>query len=198
MIENIKEQGLSSPHVFEAMLKVPREEFLDERYRDSAYEDEPLPIGFGQTISQPFTVAYMTDLLKLTGDKKVLEIGTGSGYQAAILSLLAKKVFTIERIEELANRAQERFERLGYKNITVKVGSGEKGWGEHAPYDAIIVTAGVEEVPQALMDQLSDGGILVVPRGKGEDKIMTTYKRMGDKIIEKKHGLFHFVPFIKE
>src|SRR3989337_2752329 len=143
MVREIREKySLDSLGVFSAMLQVPREEFVAKKYRDIAYSDGPVPIGHGQTISQPYTVAFMTNLLDLKGDEKVLEIGTGSGYQAAILSLLAEKVYTIERISQLGGEAEERLGRLGYTNVKVKLGSGELGWKEKAPFDAILITAG--------------------------------------------------------
>lgn len=193
-----RKYSLSAPRVFSAMLKVPRQEFVPEEYKNSAYEDGPISIGWGQTISQPYTVAFMTNLLGLKGNEKVLEIGTGSGYQAAILSLLAKKVYTIEIIPELAARARETLERLGYKNIEVRQGSGEWGWVEEASFDAIIITAGIEEVPQALLDQLKDGGILVAPVGVGPDKVMTKFLKNKYRIKKKEFGIFHFVPFVEE
>lgn len=203
MVEEIRDKyGLNSPPVLSTMLQVPREEFVPKRYKDIAYEDAPVSIGYGQTISQPYTVAYMTDLLGLKGKEKVLEIGTGSGYQAAILSLLAEKVFTIERIDALAREARKRLKRLEYKNVEVKSGSGEVGWKEKAPFDAILVTAGVEWVPEELFRQLKDGGVLVIPVGKGIDKAMTRYKKLKDsktpKLKKEKFGIFHFVPFIGE
>ena len=144
--------GLDAPRVFSAMLKVPRERFVGEGRRYMAYSDAALPIGFGQTISQPYTVAFMTNLLALKGKEKVLEIGTGSGYQAAILSLLAKEVYTIERIPGLARQAGKTLKKLGLTNIKVRTGQGELGWKDFVPYDAILVTAGVEEVPKGLFD----------------------------------------------
>jgi len=199
--------GLSAPRVFSAMLKVPREEFMPKEHRDSAYYDGPISIGWGQTISQPYTVAFMTNLLGLKGDEKVLEIGTGSGYQTAILSCLAKKVFTIEIIPELVTKAKETLKRLGYKNIEFRIGSGEWGWREEAPFDAIIVTAGVEKEPQGVLDQLKDGGVLVAPVGNGADKVMTRCKKLNNKVgysdsknqklKKEKFGIFHFVPFIE-
>lgn len=198
MIEEIRiRYRLSNPQVFSAMLKVPREEFVTPENKDVAYSDAALSIGHGQTISQPYTVAFMTDLLQLTGNEKVLEIGTGSGYQAAILSLLADKVFTVERIKPLADSARERLEKLGYTNVEVKVAQGEEGWQEEAPFDAIILTAGVEEVPQTLFDQLKDGGILVAPVGEGADKKMTKFIKKKGKISRKEYGIFHFVPFVE-
>lgn len=198
MVWEIKTKyGLDSPRVFSAMLQIPREKFAPKNYGDLAYEDRPVPIGGGQTMSQPYTVAFMTDLLNLQGDEKVLEIGTGSGYQAAVLSLLAKEVYTIEIIEELAEKAKEHLKKLGFKNVKVRMGTGEKGWPEKALFEAILVTAGIEEeVPKALFEQLKAGGILVAPVG-GHDKMMTKFtKKKNGKIAEEKHGIFHFVPFI--
>lgn len=199
MILDIKEKyNLDAPKVFSAMLSVPREEFVLSEYQDVAYSDAALSIGHGQTISQPYTVAFMTNLLELTGHERVLEIGTGSGYQAAILSQLADRVFTIERIEPLADSAQERLEKLGYTNVEVKAGQGEEGWKENAPFGAIILTAGVDEVPKTLFDQLKEGGVLVAPVGIGPDKKMTKFIKKKGKISQKQYGIFHFVPFVEE
>lgn len=198
MIEEIRiRYRLNAPQVFSVMLTVPREEFVLPEYKDVAYSDAALSIGHGQTISQPYTVAFMTNLLELSKDAKVLEIGTGSGYQAAILSQLADKVFTIERIEPLADSARERLEKLGYTNVEVKAGQGEKGWKENAPFDAIILTAGVEIVPKILFDQLKEGGVVVAPVGIGPDKKMTKFIKKKGKISKKEYGIFHFVPFIE-
>jgi len=197
MIEEIRGvYRLNSPKVVVAMLSVPREEFVSPEDKEIAYEDEPLHIGFGQTISQPYTVAFMTHLLNLKGKERVLEIGTGSGYQAALLSILAKKVYSVERIKALAQSAKERLRRLGYKNVLVKYGQGERGWKEKAPFDAILITAGMEKVPRILFNQLGEGGILVAPVGKGEDKKMTKYFKKGNKITNKEYGTFYFVPFV--
>ena len=199
MIEEMRiRYRLNASQVFSAMLKVPREKFVLPEYQDVAYSDAALSIGYGQTISQPYTVAYMTNLLELSKDTKVLEIGTGSGYQAAILSQLADKVFTIERIEPLADSAQERLEKLGYTNVKVKAGQGEEGWKEEAPFDAIILTAGVGKVPKTLFDQLKEGGVLVAPVGIGPDKKMTKFIKRKGEIKKKEYGIFHFVPFIEE
>jgi protein-L-isoaspartate(D-aspartate) O-methyltransferase len=146
-----------------AMAKVPREAFVAPTQENSAYINAPLPIGHGQTISQPFIVAIMTELLDLEPDDVVLEIGTGSGYQAAVLAELAKQVYSIETIPELAERARERLARHGYRNVAVKTGDGAKGWAEHAPFDAIIVTAAAAEIPPALLAQLKPGGRMVIP-----------------------------------
>lgn len=199
MIREIKRRySFNSPRVFAAMLRVPREKFVSPQYQSQAYEDCPISIGYGQTISQPYTVAFMTDLLQLKGQEKVLEIGTGSGYQAAVLALLAKKVYSVEIIPELANQARERLKRLGYQNVEVRIARGEIGWKQKAPFDAILVTAGMESVPKALFEQLKEGGVLVAPVGKGVDKEMTRYsKKSKSKFKEEKFGIFHFVPFVE-
>jgi len=158
-------RGVSDERVLEAMRTVPRHEFVPERYRARAYTDTPLPIGHEQTISQPFIVAIMTELAGVGPEDRVLEIGTGSGYQAAVLSVLAKDVYSIEILKPLADSAAERLGRLGYDNVTVKAGDGYRGWKEHAPFDAVIVTAAPDHVPQPLVDQLKVGGRLVIPVG---------------------------------
>jgi protein-L-isoaspartate(D-aspartate) O-methyltransferase len=199
MIKKIKDvYGLDAPKVFAAMRKVPREEFVTRK--DIAYQDCPVPIGHGQTMSQPFTVAFMTNLLNLEDKERVLEIGTGSGYQAAVLSHLAKEVYTIEIIDDLAEEARKQLERLGYKNVRVKSGQGSEGWEEKAPFDAIMITAGVKrKVPKTLLDQLKEGGVLVAPVGFGSDKEMTKFiKKEDGKFKQEKHGIFHFVPFVEK
>ena len=192
--------GLDAPEVFSAMLQVPREKFAPSVYKHLAYKDGPVPIGHGQTMSQPYTVAFMTNLLDLKGDEKVLEIGTGSGYQAAVLSHLAKEVYSLEVLESLAKRAKKRLKELGYKNVSVRVGSGEWGWPARAPFEAILITAGLEEdVPPALFEQLKKGGVLVAPVGRGENKEMTEFiKLKSGKVKKEEHGIFRFVPFIEE
>jgi protein-L-isoaspartate(D-aspartate) O-methyltransferase len=204
MVYEIKKRySLESSDVLSVMLQVPRHKFVSEKYKDIAYRDSPVPIGQGQTMSQPYTVAFMTQLLDLTGKERVLEIGTGSGYQAAILSKLAGQVYTMEIVPELAKKAERTLKMLGFKNVHVKSSSGEWGWEEHAPYEAIMVTAGVEgEVPEELFDQLKEGGVLVAPVGKGHDKKMTKFtkiKKQGKEEIRKEEfGTFHFVPFVEE
>jgi len=153
------------PKVKTALLTIPRDKFVPESYIDSAFYNAPLPIGHGQTISQPYIVAIMTDLLELESDDVVLEIGTGSGYQAAILSQLCRQVYTIEYVPALADMAKSHFEKLGYNNIECKVDNGYDGWPEHAPYDAIIVTAAAKEIPEPLIEQLKPGGRMVIPVG---------------------------------
>ncbi|MBU0998290.1 protein-L-isoaspartate(D-aspartate) O-methyltransferase [Patescibacteria group bacterium] len=197
MIRDIEKiYNLHSPKVIEVLNKIPREEFVPEKDKHLAYEDTAISIGEGQTISQPYTVAFMTHLLDLKGNEKVLEIGTGSGYQAAVLSFLAKEVFTIERIKSLAKKASKTFKKLGFKNIYTKVGQGEEGWEEKSPFDAIIITANTKKVPKTLFDQLKVGGRLVVPMGKDSKGEMTKYIKTKKKITKKEYGIYYFVPLI--
>lgn len=197
MVERqIKARGVSDPRVLEAMRRVPRHLFVPEPSRAKAYEDMPLPAGEGQTISQPYMVAWMTELLRLQGDETVLEIGTGTGYQAAVLGVLARKVYTMERLEPLASTARERLERLGLKNVEVVVGDGSKGLPEHAPYRGIIVTAGSPQVPQALVEQLEDGGRLVIPVGSSSMQMLTVVEKHGDEVVSSEEGSCVFVPLV--
>jgi protein-L-isoaspartate(D-aspartate) O-methyltransferase len=161
----IQARDVSDPEVLRAMRTVPRHLFVEKKYRNSAYADRPLPIGHGQTISQPYIVAYMTEQLKLESGDKVLEIGTGSGYQAAVLSQITSNVYTIEIIEELADTAEKRFERLGLDQIRTKTGDGYYGWQQYAPFDAVIVTAAAGHVPPPLVKQLEPGGVIIIPVG---------------------------------
>jgi protein-L-isoaspartate(D-aspartate) O-methyltransferase len=180
MVETqIKARGVKDPRVISALLKVERHRFVLEEYLNSAYADQPLPIGEGQTISQPYIVALMTELLELKENEKVLEIGTGSGYQAAILAELAKEVYSIEIIESLANTAKKRLSELGYQNINVKAGDGYLGWPEAAPFDAIIITAAPDHIPKPLLDQLKEGGRMVVPVGTYAQELKKIVKRSG-------------------
>ncbi|MFQ5951826.1 MAG: protein-L-isoaspartate(D-aspartate) O-methyltransferase [Candidatus Omnitrophota bacterium] len=166
MVEyQIEGRGVTDKNVLRAMMEVRRHLFVPRNLKDAAYEDTPLPIGYGQTISQPYIVAYMTEAAELAPDDRVLEIGTGSGYQAAVLSKIVKKVYTIEIIKELADSAASRLKRLGYDNVNVKWGDGYKGWPEHAPFDAIVVTAAPPEIPEELIGQLKIDGRMVVPVG---------------------------------
>ena len=158
-------RGIKDQRVLAAMAKVPREEFVTTESRAASYEDGPLPIGYAQTISQPYMVAFMTEQLRLKPSDRVLEVGTGSGYQAAILADLVSEVYSIEIIEPLAKNAETTLQRLGYKNVHLKIGDGYKGWPETAPFDAIIVTCAPDKVPQSLVDQLKDGGRMVIPVG---------------------------------
>ena len=166
MVERqLRARGVRDPGVLHAMSYVPRHEFVPFAWRQIAYGDHPVPIGFGQTISQPLMVATMCEVARLVGNERVLEVGTGSGYGAAVLSLLASQVHTVERITELADEARDRLSALGYTNVTVHSAKGELGWPEAGPYDAILVTAGAKSLPQPFLDQLSAGGRIVIPIG---------------------------------
>lgn len=197
MVEKtIVARGVSDPDVLRAMRTVPRHLFVPEAYRDQAYEDHPLPIGYGQTISQPYIVAWMTELLELQPGDKVLEIGTGSGYQAAVLAELGYvDVYTIEIIPELASQAAERLRRLEYTQVHVRQGDGYYGWPEAAPFDAIIVTAAPDHLPQPLVQQLKDGGRLVIPIGPpGGYQTLWKFVKRGDKLEAYNLGGVIFVP----
>jgi len=198
MVSNqIAARGVSDKLVLAAMREVRRHEFVPEHWKSHAYEDNPLPIGEDQTISQPYIVALMTELLELKGEEKVLEIGTGSGYQAAVLAEIVDEVYTIEIVEPLAISAEERLRRLGYKNITVKFGDGYKGWDEHAPFDGVIVTAAPDHVPQPLVDQLKVGGRMVIPVGSLFQELKLLVKTE-DGIEEKSVLPVRFVPMTGE
>ncbi len=191
--EQIVARGIIDSNVINVMLKVERHKFVPKEYERYAYTDGPLPIGEGQTISQPYIVALMTQVLELKGSERVLEIGTGSGYQAAILSLLVKEVYTIEIIPALANSAQQRLESLGYKNVYVKCGDGFLGWPEKAPFDGIIITCAAPRVPEPLIEQLAEGGRLVMP--EGEDwQMLVLYKKIGGGLQKKELIPVLFVP----
>ncbi len=163
--DQLRARDIRSARVLDAMLAVPRHLFVPERERAEAYSDSPLPIGYDQTISQPYIVAFMTQALDIAPEHRVLEIGTGSGYQAAVLGTLAKEVFTIEIVPPLAERARETLSALGYRNVQIRTGNGYLGWPEHAPYDRIMVTAAPEDVPAALLQQLKVGGLMAIPVG---------------------------------
>jgi protein-L-isoaspartate(D-aspartate) O-methyltransferase len=180
MVETqIKARGVKDPRVLSAMLKVERHLFVPKDLHSSAYTDQPLPIGEGQTISQPYIVAIMTELLELKGEEKVLEIGTGSGYQAAILAELVKEVYTIEIVETLAASAKRLLLQMGYQNIMVKAGDGYLGWPDVAPFDAIVVTAAPDHIPKPLLEQLKEGGRMVVPVGTYSQVLKKIVKRSG-------------------
>jgi len=193
--EQIEKRGIREEKVLKAMEKVPRHLFVPESYRIHSYEDHPLPIGEEQTISQPFIVAYMTELLELDESCTVLEIGTGSGYQSAILAEIAKEVYTVELIESLSLKAQEVLSSLGYKNIKFLIGDGTYGWKEFSPYERIIVTAASPTIPPALIEQLSNNGILVIPVGTYSQEIVRIRKR-DEKIDEEILIPVRFVPLI--
>ena len=191
-------RGITNGRVLAAMGKVPRHEFVPDEYRSEAYADSPLPIGYGQTISQPYIVAFMTEQLDPKPTDRVLEIGTGSGYQAAILAELVAEVYTIEIVEPLAKRAEQDLKRLGYKNVKVRVGDGYKGWPDAAPFDAIIVTCAPESVPQPLIDQLKDGGRMIIPIGPIWDQELVLLHKQAGKL--EKHAVLpvRFVPMTGE
>ena len=190
--------GITNARVLAAMGKVPRHEFVPAELRNRAYDDGPLPIGHGQTISQPFIVAFMTEQLDPKPTDRVLEIGTGSGYQAAVLAELAGEVYTIEIIEPLAQRAEADLKRLGYTNIRVRAGDGCQGWPEAAPFDAIIVTCAPEKVPQPLIEQLKDDGRLIIPIGEiGDQKLVLLHKR-GQRLEQTAVLPVRFVPMTGE
>jgi protein-L-isoaspartate(D-aspartate) O-methyltransferase len=178
--EQVAARGVTDPRVLAAMRRVPRHLFLEQALRDQAYGDHPLPIGEGQTISQPFIVGKMTELLALTGREKVLEVGTGCGYQAAVLAELAARVCTIERLPRLAGRARETLEMLGYTNVWVRTANGTLGWPDEAPFDRILVAAGGPTVPPPLFEQLAEGGRLVMPVGDASSQVL--------EIVEKVNG----------
>ena len=192
-------RGIRDKRVIDAMKKVPRHLFLDEALWPQAYEDHPLPIGEKQTISQPYIVALMTELLQLTGKEKVLEIGSGSGFQTAVLAELAEQVCTIERIPAIAKRARRIFDVLKYKNIIITIGDGTLGWKEHSPYDGIIVTAAAPNAPQPLLEQLNIMGRLVIPIGNEFSQDLIVYTREdADNYSEENHGGCRFVKLIGE
>jgi protein-L-isoaspartate(D-aspartate) O-methyltransferase len=194
--EQLAGRGIKSENVLEAMRRVPRHLFVEEGLLGQAYSDWPLPIGEGQTISQPFMVAYMTEALRLRGREKVLEIGTGSGYQAAVLSLLSEKVFSIERIPALAARARKLLDELNYSNVAVKVGDGTLGWPEEAPFDGIIVTAAAPETPPPYIQQLAEGGRLVIPVGGKYLQELIRVTKIKGRFIKESLGGCRFVKLV--
>ncbi len=197
--QTIENRGVKNKAVLQSMKTVPRHLFVPEKNISGAYEDRPMPIGYGQTISQPFIVAYMTEVVDPKPHQKVLEIGTGSGYQAAVLSGLVKEVYTLEIIPELGNAAAAKLGKLGYKNVAVKIQDGYFGWAAHAPYDAIIVTAAAEYIPPALIEQLRDGGKIVIPIGSPfMNQMLMLVEKKGKKITTKSLMPVVFVPFTRK
>ena len=187
-------RGITNARVLAVMGQVPRHEFVPERQRAQAYDDHPLPIGYGQTISQPFIVAFMTEQLEPKPTDRVLEIGTGSGYQAAVLSELVARVYTIEIVDGLATRAAADLKRLGYTNVQVRAGDGYKGWPEAAPFDAIMVTCAPERVPQPLVEQLKDGGRIIIPVGPLWNQELVLLRKHGGKLEQHAVLPVRFVP----
>jgi len=196
--EQLKARGISDERVLNAMNKVPREEFVPPDSRAGSYEDGPLPIGYGQTISQPYIVAFMTEQLRLKPSDRVLEIGTGSGYQAAILAELMSEVYSIEIVEPLAKNAEATLQRLGYENVHVKTGDGYKGWPEAAPFDAIIVTCAPDKVPQPLVDQLKDDGRMVIPVGDRFAQELYLLEKKNGQLKQSATLPVRFVPMARE
>ena len=192
----IQSRDVDDPNVLTAMRTVPRHVFVRQRDASRAYADRPIPIGLGQTISQPYIVGYMTDALKLGPNHKVLEVGTGSGYQAAVCAEIARQVYTIEIIEELASSAKERLKELGYGNVIVKAGDGYFGWPEHGPFDAVIITAAAGLVPPPLIEQLKPGGRMILPLGSpyGSQTLVLITKTQDEKVTSKKLLPVRFVP----
>jgi protein-L-isoaspartate(D-aspartate) O-methyltransferase len=199
MVKKLSEQGIRNPDVLKAMKLIPRERFVEEALRGKAYSDAALPIGEGQTISQPWVVARMTELTSPTGEGKILEIGSGSGYQAAVLSQLFELVYSVERIANFSHRARQTIRALDIENVHFKIFDGSYGWSEFAPYRAIVVTAAVPEVPAPLVEQLEEGGKLVMPlvNGEGSDEqtLVRVIKRRSGLLTEK-HGPCRFVPLV--
>jgi len=195
--EQIRVRGVSDEIVIQAILEVPRHRFVSNEQQAFAYEDRPLPIGYGQTISQPYIVAFMIEALKITSAHKVLEIGTGSGYAAAVLSRAAAEVYSIETLVPLAEKAKTTIQDLGYTNIHLRTGDGTKGWPDAAPFDGILVSAGAPVVPESLVGQLAPGGRLVIPVGNRIDQSLLRITRMPDgKLLEEDLAIVRFVPLI--
>jgi protein-L-isoaspartate(D-aspartate) O-methyltransferase len=196
--QQLKPRGIKDERVLAAMAKVPREEFVPADERADAYEDGPLPIGYDQTISQPYIVAFMTEQLQPKPDDRVLEVGTGSGYQAAVLAELVTDVYTIEIVEPLAKTAEATLQRLGYKRVHLKVGDGYQGWPEEAPFDAIIVTCAPDKVPQPLIDQLKDGGRMIIPVGERFAQQLYLLEKKNGQLKESATLPVRFVPMLRE
>lgn len=195
----IADRGVEDPAVLDAMRSVPRHRFVDASQVRNAYEDRPLPIGFGQTISQPYIVAYMTELLQPDSSDRVLEVGTGSGFQAAVLAEIVDDVYTVEIIPELAQTATRRLQDIGYSNVHVRDADGYFGWEEHAPYDAILVTAAAEHIPPPLIDQLRDGGRMVIPVGSPfRTQTLMLVEKDGESISTRSLAPVRFVPFTRD
>lgn len=197
LVEQIREKGIEDERVLEAINKIPRHLFLDSSFLEFAYQDKPFPIGSGQTISQPYTVAFQSELCEIKAGHKVLEIGTGSGYQACVLEEIGAKVFTIERQKKLFSRSKQFLAELGYK-AKVFYGDGYKGLPAFAPFDRILITAGAPELPENLGKQLKPGGMIIVPLGRGEVQVMARFVKEEDGSLRKEdHGTFRFVPLLK-
>jgi protein-L-isoaspartate(D-aspartate) O-methyltransferase len=197
LLQRLRETGIRDAAVLEAMGRVPRHLFMDEALASRAYEDTALPIGHGQTISQPYTVARMTELLFADGARRVLEIGTGSGYQTAVLCALAHEVYSVERIEPLHKSARRCLQELGYRNFRLKLSDGNDGWPEYAPYDGILVTAAAAEVPAALLAQLAPGGRLLIPVGNAARQELLSIRQTAEGVVREQMELVNFVPLVQ-
>ena len=196
LVATIKSKGITNERVIDAVGKIPRHLFLDKAFEEWAYKDQAFPIGQGQTISQPYTVAYQTELIDPQPEDKILEIGTGSGYQACVLALLSKKVYSIERQKALFDNTNAFLKSIGFERIRTLYADGYLGAPRFAPFDKILITAGATRVPEKLLEQLKIGGIMVIPLGSGDDKTMTRITRVGeDEYKTERFGLFRFVPF---
>ncbi len=195
--EQIRARGVRDQRVLDALVRVPREQFIPDDQRGGAHQDRPIPIGYGQTISQPYIVGYMTEALRLEPSHRVLEIGTGCGYQTAVLAELADEVYSIELIAALAERARRTLDSLGYANVHVRVGDGHAGWPEHAPFDRILAAAAPPEIPPALLDQLADGGILAIPVGVDDQELRVLQKHK-DRLELLSTLAVRFVPMIRK
>ncbi len=196
LIERLREKGIRSEPVLEVLRRTPRHLFVDEALSSRAYEDTALPIGFNQTISQPYIVARMTEVLLATQPQKVLEVGTGSGYQAAVLAQLVPKVYTVERILAMVPLARQRFRELGLRNVSLKQSDGTWGWPQQAPFDAILVAAAPAEIPPALLEQLIDGGRMVIPVGAGNSQTLVVITRRGNRFERENLEPVSFVPLV--
>ena len=199
LLRELQERGIRNPAVLEALRRVPRENFVQEALAGEAYRDSALPIGERQTISQPYIVARMSELAEPDGRGRVLEIGTGSGYQAAVLSHLFERVYSVERIAALSQKALATLRELGCENVHLKIFDGSYGWSEFAPYRAILVTAAAPDAPRPLVEQLEQGGQLIVPIGRGgpeDDQVLARFTKRGDEVVREDHGRCRFVPLV--
>ena len=196
--EQLESRDISDPEVLAAFRSVRRHLFVPEEYRTYAYADRPLPIGHDQTISQPYIVAFMTEALNLEAGEKVLEVGTGSGYQAAILAEICREVYTVEIIEELGDSARRLLNELGYDHVHVRIGDGYAGWEEHAPYDAIVVTCAPTDIPPALKEQLAEGGRMMIPVGRAYSQELVLLRKKGGELVEESVLPVRFVPMVDD